>query len=88
VEIDHAENALVLLLHPDPIPDRPQVIAEVKRVGRLDAGENAAFHGGIPGWDQVAVGRPYRRGALISQDICPFSKRICVCQVADILPRD
>src|SRR3954469_376941 len=69
MQIDHAEDALVLLLHPHPVPDGTQIVAEMQGVGRLDAGEDAAFHGGGPR-GCLLRGRPYRRLWLESQGNC------------------
>ena len=41
VQVDHAEDAIVVLLHPDPVPHGAQVVAEVELVSWLDAGKNA-----------------------------------------------
>jgi hypothetical protein len=41
MEIDHAEDAFILMLHPDPIAHGPQIVTEMKIAAGLDAGENA-----------------------------------------------
>ena len=41
VQVDDAEDAVVGLLHGDEVADRAQVVAEVQRAARLDAGEDA-----------------------------------------------
>ena len=44
VQIDDAEDALVVVLDLDPVLQRAQIIADVQIAGRLDAGEYACFH--------------------------------------------
>ena len=50
VEIHHAEEALIVLLHPDPIADRTEIVAEMEISGRLDAGQDAAAGHGESFW--------------------------------------
>ena len=45
VQIDDAEDALVVVLDAHPILERAQVIADVQISGRLHAGEDSCFHG-------------------------------------------
>ena len=45
VQIDDAENALVIVLDLDPVAERSEIIADVQIAGGLDAGEYACFHG-------------------------------------------
>src|SRR5215510_643824 len=54
VQIDNAENALIIPLQHDPITYRPQVISEVKIAGGLNARKNTVhiasceFSGALP----------------------------------------
>ena len=41
VQVDDAEDALVIVLQRDPVADRAEIIAEMQIAGRLDAGKNA-----------------------------------------------
>ena len=41
VQIDDAEDALVIVLQRDPVADRAEIIAEMQIAGRLDAGKDA-----------------------------------------------
>ena len=43
VQVDDAKDVVVLVLVPDPVPERTQVVAEVKAAARLDAGEDAGL---------------------------------------------
>ena len=46
VQVDDAVDAVVGLLHGDPVADRAEVVAEVQRARRLDAAEHARLaHG-------------------------------------------
>ena len=45
VQVDDAEDALVVVLDAHPILERSQVISDVKISGRLHAGEDSCFHG-------------------------------------------
>src|ERR1017187_4297698 len=45
VQVDDAEDALVLVLDADPIFERAEVIPDVEIAGRLHAGEDSCFHG-------------------------------------------
>ena len=44
VQIDDAENTLVVVLDIHPVLERAQIVADVQIAGRLDAGKNACFH--------------------------------------------
>ena len=44
VEVDDAEEAVVLLLEPHPVLHRAEIVADMKLAGRLNAGEDAG-HG-------------------------------------------
>ncbi len=44
VQIDDAEDALVVVLDLDPVLQRAQIISDVQIAGRLNAGEDACFH--------------------------------------------
>ncbi len=46
MEVDDAEEALVLVLQLDPIAQRAEVVAEVEVAGRLDPREDARHNGG------------------------------------------
>ena len=54
VQVDDAEDALVVVLQRDPVADRAEIIAEMQIAGRLDAGKNAVH------WisDAAAVAAP------------------------------
>ena len=52
VVVDDAVDRLVLVLQPDVVADRAEVVAEVGDAGRLDAGEDA----------RRRLGRGQRRG--------------------------
>src|ERR1700757_192502 len=41
MQVDDAEDALVIVLQRDPVADRTEVIAEMQVAGWLDAGEDA-----------------------------------------------
>ena len=45
VQVDDAEERVGLVLVDDPVPQRPEEVAEVDGAGGLDAGEDAG-HGG------------------------------------------
>ena len=47
VHVDHAIDALMRVLQPDPVQHRPEIIAEMEIAGRLHAGKDAGgrFHG-------------------------------------------
>src|SRR5689334_4906009 len=47
VQIDDAEDALVIVLQRDPVADRAEIIAEMKIAGRLNAGKNAVHRTSI-----------------------------------------
>jgi hypothetical protein len=44
VQIDDAEDRLIVILEVDPVLERAEVIADVEVAGRLDAAENTWFH--------------------------------------------
>ena len=44
MQIDDAENALVVALDLDPILQRSQVVSNMQIAGRLNAGKDACFH--------------------------------------------
>ncbi len=44
VQIDDAEDALVVALDLDPILQRTQIVSNMQIAGRLNAGEDACFH--------------------------------------------
>ena len=44
VQVDDAEDAVVIVLQRDPVADRAEIIAEMQIAGRLDAGKNSV-HG-------------------------------------------
>ena len=46
VQIDDAEDAFVIVLDPDPVSERAQIIADVQVAGRLHARQNAWNHEG------------------------------------------
>ena len=41
MQVDDAEDALIVLLQRDPVQNRAEIIAEVEVAGRLDAGKDA-----------------------------------------------
>jgi hypothetical protein len=43
VQVDDAENALVIVLDAHPVLERAQVISDVQISGRLHAGEDSCF---------------------------------------------
>ena len=45
VQVDDAENALVIVLDAHPVFQRAEVISDVKISGRLHSGEDSCFHG-------------------------------------------
>src|SRR6185437_1082739 len=45
VQVDDAEDALVIVLNPDPILEGAQLVADVQIAGRLHPGEDSCFHG-------------------------------------------
>ena len=49
VEVDHAEDRVVLVEAGDPIDDRSEQIAQVEIAGWLDAGEDACHGGHVSG---------------------------------------
>ena len=47
VQVHDAENALVVVLDPHPVLERPQVVADMQVAGRLNAGKDSLFHGDV-----------------------------------------
>ena len=47
MEVDEAEERLVVVLEVDPAPDRTDVVAQVGLTRGLDAAENSLFRGQI-----------------------------------------
>src|SRR5208282_5898176 len=45
VQVDDAENALVVVLDSYPVLERPQIVSDVQIPGRLHAGKDSCFHG-------------------------------------------
>jgi len=45
VQVDDAENALVIALDSHPVFERPQIISDVQIPGRLHAGKDSCSHG-------------------------------------------
>ena len=45
VHVDDAIDAIVMILQRHEFRDRAEIVAEMQIAGRLDAGENALFHG-------------------------------------------
>ena len=45
VQVDDAENALVIVLDSHPVFERPQIISDVQISGRLHAGKDSCSHG-------------------------------------------
>ena len=72
VHVDHAEDALVRLLHGDPLHHGAQVVAKVQVAGRLHAGEDARCecHGDPSGR------RALWRGRGRSATLWPDSQRL------------
>src|SRR6516162_11916304 len=61
MQVDDAEDAVVVILQRDPVADRPEVIAEMQVAGRLDAGEDAVHW--TPNWRSLAALLPLQGGA-------------------------
>ena len=57
VHIDDAIDAIVIILQRHEFRDRAEIVAEMQIAGRLDAGENALFHG---------FGSPDEQGAVMA----------------------
>src|SRR5207248_1993833 len=54
VQIDNAEDAVVIVLQRDPVADRAEIIAEMQIAGRLDAGKNSVHGASGDGWRLLA----------------------------------
>src|SRR5262249_12892959 len=44
VQVDNAENAFIVMLNPDPVFERAEIIADVKISGGLHSGKDSCFH--------------------------------------------
>ncbi len=71
VVVDDAVDRLVLPLEPDVVPDRAKVVADVRRAGRLDPGEDPWSRGrrGDGGGGRRDLGR--HRGPSVADAPCP-----------------
>jgi hypothetical protein len=59
VQVHDADEALVVVLHLDPVPHRPEVVADVEFARRLDAAEDARP---LPRHSRSVVGEIERTG--------------------------
>lgn len=62
VEVRNEEDGVVLILHPDPVDQRAQVVAEVQRIGRSCMPERTRCLAPVAGWAGFA-GLPAGRTA-------------------------
>ena len=62
VQVDDAENALVIVLDAHPVLERAQIISDVQIAGRLHAGEDSCFHGKGMGVNSIVSNFEVDRG--------------------------
>ena len=62
VHVDDAIDAIVMILQRHEFRDRAEIVAKMQIAGRLDAGENALFHGfGCPDGQGAVMDRVARK---------------------------
>src|SRR3546814_19377010 len=69
MHVDHAEDALELVLQRDPVAHRAEIIAEMEIAGGLDAREDAPLEGhgkslGMGRWKTPVAGGPAGRRSV------------------------